>query len=178
MWASGLTQTFLVANRIGFVVYWKMYSRATLPLFHQWNSLPCSYQPTMNTSNLVPRAHVPFGQHQDTVRVLVSWYWPKGTWALGTRLEYIKIFWVLAHIIWHGNTFVAGVCLRSERQQVWAAMRAIRSVQWQLFEWHLTVIDFCHLYVGFPLRGQSLPTRAVTSQLIAHVTVNLLDDWL
>ena len=48
--------------------------------------------------NLVPRAHVPFGQHQDRVLVLtkrhmgsgneieVSWCWPKGTWALGTRL--------------------------------------------------------------------------------------------
>ena len=28
--------------------------------------------------NIVPRAHVPSGQHQDTC--------PKGTWALGTRL--------------------------------------------------------------------------------------------
>ena len=33
------------------------------------------------TLHLVPRAHVPFGRHQDTE----SWC-PKGTWALGTRL--------------------------------------------------------------------------------------------
>ena len=31
---------------------------------------------------------------------------------------------------------------------------------------------------GFPLRGQSPPTRAVACQLIADVTVDLLDDWL
>ena len=35
-------------------------------------------------NNLVPRAHVSFGQRHDTESV--SWCWPKDTWALGTRL--------------------------------------------------------------------------------------------
>ena len=62
---------------------------------------------TVGTSNLVPRAQGPFGQHQDTelwnnqesrsqsprgnwlFQNFVSWCWPKGTWALRTRLGHV-----------------------------------------------------------------------------------------